>query len=240
MAGKFLLFYAFALVASAAASGEEQQQQLSSALALDGECTEGDEACALNALQVKGEVKSSEAEETEWGNSQCCLCMTGHVMWSGSGSCMECGGLPQRKVTPKKECQAGHPAFQGGYGCARMCETNYFAGATGVYHPGYPPASTGYHPGVPVMHPVPVHPAVHNPYAPVVVVPVVPHPYGPPPPPNPYSPHPPGGVCMSKIQGSSCMIFGCAKTRGPTVCGTDSYCHCQPGFCSNGHGCVPR
>lgn len=232
MAIRFVLFYASGLLASASASLEEQQQ-LSSALVLDGECTEGDEACALNALQVKGEakheVKSGEAQETEWGTSQCCLCMSGHVVWSGSGSCMECGGHPQRMVTPKKQCQAGHPAFLGGSGCISMCQMNYFPGATGGYQPGMP-VPGGYHPGMPYDPGMPVMSPVHRRrFQPGM--PVVPH---------PYSPHPPGGVCMSKIKLSSCMIFNCDKSRGPTVCGTDYSCHCQPGFCSDGQGCVPR
>eukprot|EP00434_Breviolum_minutum_P010582 symbB.v1.2.009334.t1/scaffold561.1/size520142/2 len=58
---------------------------------------------------------------------------------------------------------------------------------------------------------------------------------------NPYSVpgYGPTG-CMTKIAGSSCMIFDCAKSRGPTHCNTqDYYCYCQPGYCSDGHGCMP-
>lgn len=59
---------------------------------------------------------------------------------------------------------------------------------------------------------------------------------------NPYSVpgYGPTG-CMTKISSSSCMIFDCAKSRGPTRCNTqDYYCYCQPGYCSDGHGCMPR
>mmetsp|Transcript_89995 Transcript_89995/g.110174 ORF Transcript_89995/g.110174 Transcript_89995/m.110174 type:complete len:175 (+) Transcript_89995:58-582(+) len=46
--------------------------------------------------------------------------------------------------------------------------------------------------------------------------------------------------CMTKIASSSCMVFDCAKSRGPTRCNTqDYYCYCQPGYCSDGHGCMP-
>mmetsp|Transcript_130097 Transcript_130097/g.183545 ORF Transcript_130097/g.183545 Transcript_130097/m.183545 type:complete len:195 (-) Transcript_130097:157-741(-) len=49
------------------------------------------------------------------------------------------------------------------------------------------------------------------------------------------------GGCLTKIQGSSCMVFSCAKSRGPTTCNLeDYYCYCQPGFCSDGKGCVPQ
>ena len=61
---------------------------------------------------------------------------------------------------------------------------------------------------------------------------------------NPYGGHPygvPGPVCLNKIEGSSCMVFSCAKSRGPTTCNTQDYfCYCQPGFCSDGKGCVPQ
>eukprot|EP00437_Effrenium_voratum_P049034 CAMPEP_0181535288 /NCGR_PEP_ID=MMETSP1110-20121109/74179_1 /TAXON_ID=174948 /ORGANISM="Symbiodinium sp., Strain CCMP421" /LENGTH=184 /DNA_ID=CAMNT_0023666665 /DNA_START=66 /DNA_END=620 /DNA_ORIENTATION=- len=57
---------------------------------------------------------------------------------------------------------------------------------------------------------------------------------------NPY-----GGAgghgCLTKIQSSSCLVFDCAKSRGPTHCNTQDYtCYCQPGYCSDGHGCMPR
>ncbi|CAK9068459.1 Uncharacterized protein SCF082_LOCUS34465 [Durusdinium trenchii] len=58
---------------------------------------------------------------------------------------------------------------------------------------------------------------------------------------NPYSVpgYGPTG-CLTKISASSCMIFNCAKSRGPTLCNTqDYYCYCQPGYCSDGHGCMP-
>mmetsp|Transcript_25905 Transcript_25905/g.48650 ORF Transcript_25905/g.48650 Transcript_25905/m.48650 type:complete len:215 (+) Transcript_25905:73-717(+) len=46
--------------------------------------------------------------------------------------------------------------------------------------------------------------------------------------------------CESKIEASSCTIFNCASSRGPASCNTtDYYCHCQPGFCSDGKGCLP-
>ncbi|CAE7232375.1 unnamed protein product [Symbiodinium pilosum] len=67
---------------------------------------------------------------------------------------------------------------------------------------------------------------------------------------NPYSPYAgnpyavPGlgfGGCLTKIQDSSCMVFSCAKSRGPTTCNTQDYfCYCKPGFCSDGKGCVPQ
>ena len=60
---------------------------------------------------------------------------------------------------------------------------------------------------------------------------------------NPYGGHygGPGPVCLNKIEGSSCMVFSCAKSRGPTTCNTkDYFCYCHPGFCSDGKGCVPQ
>ncbi|CAE7887581.1 unnamed protein product, partial [Symbiodinium sp. KB8] len=56
---------------------------------------------------------------------------------------------------------------------------------------------------------------------------------------NPYGGSPYGapgfGSCQNKIQGSSCMVFSCAKSRGPTTCNTQDYfCYCHPGYCSDG------
>ena len=61
---------------------------------------------------------------------------------------------------------------------------------------------------------------------------------------NPYGGSPYGapgfGSCQNKIQGSSCMVFSCAKSRGPTTCNTQDYfCYCHPGYCSDGNACVP-
>ncbi|CAE7709416.1 unnamed protein product [Symbiodinium sp. CCMP2592] len=61
---------------------------------------------------------------------------------------------------------------------------------------------------------------------------------------NPYGGSPYGapgfGSCLNKIEGSSCMVFSCAKSRGPTTCNTkDYFCYCHPGFCSDGKACVP-
>ena len=61
---------------------------------------------------------------------------------------------------------------------------------------------------------------------------------------NPYGGNPYGapgfGSCLNKIEGSSCMVFSCAKSRGPTTCNTkDYYCYCHPGYCSDGKACVP-
>ena len=54
-----------------------------------------------------------------------------------------------------------------------------------------------------------------------------------------YSGHYGVGGCMTKIQGSSCMVFDCARSRGPTRCNLQDYfCYCQPGYCSDGMGCV--
>ncbi|CAJ1367103.1 unnamed protein product [Effrenium voratum] len=62
---------------------------------------------------------------------------------------------------------------------------------------------------------------------------------------NPYSNNPYGGfngvpgVCSTKIAGSSCMVFGCSKSRGPTTCNTADYtCYCQAGHCATGNGCI--
>ena len=59
---------------------------------------------------------------------------------------------------------------------------------------------------------------------------------------NPYSVPGVGvGGCLTKIQGSSCMVFDCARSRGPTRCNLQDYfCYCQPGYCSDGKGCAPQ
>ncbi|CAJ1344948.1 unnamed protein product [Effrenium voratum] len=50
-----------------------------------------------------------------------------------------------------------------------------------------------------------------------------------------------GNSCFTKIASSSCLMFDCAHSRGPTHCNTQDYtCYCQPGYCSDGHGCMPR
>eukprot|EP00441_Pelagodinium_beii_P035011 CAMPEP_0197651546 /NCGR_PEP_ID=MMETSP1338-20131121/33051_1 /TAXON_ID=43686 ORGANISM="Pelagodinium beii, Strain RCC1491" /NCGR_SAMPLE_ID=MMETSP1338 /ASSEMBLY_ACC=CAM_ASM_000754 /LENGTH=197 /DNA_ID=CAMNT_0043226209 /DNA_START=50 /DNA_END=643 /DNA_ORIENTATION=+ len=47
--------------------------------------------------------------------------------------------------------------------------------------------------------------------------------------------------CKRTIPHSSCMVFHCKHTRGPTDCGitTGYYCRCGPGYCTDGYGCVP-
>jgi len=47
--------------------------------------------------------------------------------------------------------------------------------------------------------------------------------------------------CRRTIPHSSCMVFGCKRSRGPVDCGisTGYYCRCGPGYCSDGHGCYP-
>eukprot|EP00437_Effrenium_voratum_P018818 CAMPEP_0181447286 /NCGR_PEP_ID=MMETSP1110-20121109/26542_1 /TAXON_ID=174948 /ORGANISM="Symbiodinium sp., Strain CCMP421" /LENGTH=237 /DNA_ID=CAMNT_0023571391 /DNA_START=73 /DNA_END=787 /DNA_ORIENTATION=+ len=56
---------------------------------------------------------------------------------------------------------------------------------------------------------------------------------------SPSLPVLPSKYCTSKIESSSCMLFDCAKSRGPSSCNTTDYtCHCKPGYCSDGKGCV--
>lgn len=135
MARTAAAFLAFALTALVHATDMPLQE----ALTADAECEGGEEACSVNALQVKGEMASAEVESSEAGQkgkadvdsrldssqaddaefgpflpktSQCCLCrgQGGQVSFSPSGNCKSCHGHIQKKVTPGKSCH-----WDGGY-----------------------------------------------------------------------------------------------------------------------------
>eukprot|EP00428_Durinskia_dybowskii_P024032 CAMPEP_0170236996 /NCGR_PEP_ID=MMETSP0116_2-20130129/18247_1 /TAXON_ID=400756 /ORGANISM="Durinskia baltica, Strain CSIRO CS-38" /LENGTH=121 /DNA_ID=CAMNT_0010487797 /DNA_START=104 /DNA_END=465 /DNA_ORIENTATION=- len=80
---------------AAAVGGEE------AAYESDDQCINGDDACALSALQRRGVLKMANAEEKEgakqeWSlfgtTEKCCRCKSGSVGWSASGKCSFCKG----------------------------------------------------------------------------------------------------------------------------------------------------
>mmetsp|Transcript_140336 Transcript_140336/g.448515 ORF Transcript_140336/g.448515 Transcript_140336/m.448515 type:complete len:387 (+) Transcript_140336:112-1272(+) len=109
--------------AGAISSAEEE-----AALALDDQCQAGDEQCALNAIQLRGQIAAIGGHEQEWSpfgtTEKCCRCKSNTVGWSASGKCSFCKGSVSKTKSVSSDCTVKSKTFKGNTACANSCKTS--------------------------------------------------------------------------------------------------------------------
>eukprot|EP00444_Apocalathium_aciculiferum_P035502 CAMPEP_0183484636 /NCGR_PEP_ID=MMETSP0370-20130417/179023_1 /TAXON_ID=268820 /ORGANISM="Peridinium aciculiferum, Strain PAER-2" /LENGTH=207 /DNA_ID=CAMNT_0025677927 /DNA_START=86 /DNA_END=706 /DNA_ORIENTATION=- len=116
------------LVVQQTFAGATPSAEDEAALALDDQCQAGDEQCALNAIQLRGQIVATGGHEQEWSpfgtTEKCCKCKSSTVGWSASGKCSFCQGSVSTTKSVSSDCTVKSKTFKGNTACANICKTS--------------------------------------------------------------------------------------------------------------------